>query len=392
MAIRIFFVLLLGLCAAPPAFSEKIIPGAESTKEYLPLLSGKRVALLINQTSRIGDQLLADTLLRRGVHIVRIFVPEHGFRGVGDAGAHIANGRDSATGLPIISLYGSQKKPSAEHLKDVDVVVYDIQDVGARFYTYISTLQYVMEACAENHKRLIILDRPDPNGHYVDGPVLDTANRSFVGMQPVPVVYGMTPGEYARMLAGEGWFNEAKKLRLDVIRCKGYDHRSRYNLPVAPSPNLRTMDAIYLYPTLCLFEGTPVSVGRGTDKPFRQWGHPALSEKFKDSFRPVSTVGATHPPFEGEICYGRIATAEDVRKASTGIQIEWILEMQQELMRQHISPFANGDFFWKLYGGRNFSAELSKPLTGAELRASWQPGIKAFKAIRKKYLLYQDFE
>jgi uncharacterized protein YbbC (DUF1343 family) len=390
MIIRRLIVLLLWMVVTQSCWAEKIIPGAELTGEYLPMLSGKRVALLINQTSRVGDNLLADVLVKRGVHLVKIFVPEHGFRGQADAGAHVASGRDGTTGLPIISLYGRLKKPSPEHLQDVDIVVYDLQDVGTRFYTYISTLQYMMEACAENGKRLIILDRPNPNGHYVDGPVLDTTRRSFVGMQPVPIVYGMTPGEYARMLVGERWFNSAEKLRLDVIRCKGYNHKSRYKLPVAPSPNLRTMEAIYLYPTLCLFEGTAISVGRGTDKPFQQWGHPSLAEKYKDSFRPVSTQGATHPPFEGQVCYGRVATAKDIETAGKGIQIEWILEMLNALPKQ-VSPWSNGDFFWKLYGGRDFTQTLGT-VTASELRASWQPGLNTFKTVRKKYLLYKDFE
>lgn len=358
--------------------------------QYLPVLRGKRVALLINQTSRVGDQLLADTLLRRGVRLVKIFAPEHGFRGNADAGAHIANGRDAATGLPIISLYGRQKKPSAAQLQDVDVVIYDIQDVGARFYTYISTLQYLMEACAENHKWLIVLDRPDPNGNYVDGPVLDTSLRSFVGMQPIPIVYGMTPGEYARMLVGEHWFPGAEKLQLDVVKCAGYDHNSRYELPVPPSPNLRTMASIYLYPTLCLFEGTAVSVGRGTDKPFEQWGHPALKGIFTDSFRPASMVGATHPPQEGQTCYGRIATSEEVAAASKGIQIEWVLDMINALPPDQ--RWTSGNFFEKLYGRNDFD-KRQKTLPSAEtLRAGWQPGLRAFKAIRKKYLLYRDFE
>lgn len=390
MMIRRLIGVLLWLCITQPCSAEKIIPGAERMAEYLPMLSGKRVAVLINQTSRVGDKLLADTLLRRGVRLVKIFVPEHGFRGQADAGAHVASGRDATTGLPIISLYGKLKKPMPEHLQDVDIVVYDLQDVGTRFYTYISTLQYMMEACAENGKRLIVLDRPNPNGHYVDGPVLDTSRRSFVGMQPIPIVYGMTPGEYARMLAGERWIKSAEKLRLDVIRCKSYDHKSRYKLPVAPSPNLRTMEAIYLYPTLCLFEGTAISVGRGTDKPFEQWGHPSLGDKYKDSFRPVSVQGATHPPYEGQTCYGRVATARDVETAAKGIQIEWILDILRALP-DDVSPWSNGDFFWKLYGGADFTQTLGT-VSAAELRASWQPGLKAFKTIRKKYLLYKDFE
>jgi uncharacterized protein YbbC (DUF1343 family) len=368
----------------------KIVPGAARMDVYLSMLRGKRVALLINQTSRVGDQLLADTLLRRGVRLVKIFAPEHGFRGSADAGAHIASGRDAATGLPIISLYGRQKKPSAAQLQDVDVVLYDIQDVGARFYTYISTLQYLMEACAENHRRLIVLDRPNPNGHYVDGPVLDTSFRSFVGMQPIPIVYGMTPGEYARMLVGERWVKGPEKLQLEVVPCAGYDHNSRYELPVPPSPNLRSMASIYLYPTLCLFEGTTVSVGRGTGKPFEQWGHPALKGIFTDSFRPASTVGATHPPHEGEICYGHIATPDDIAAAGRGIQIEWVLDMLDALPPNE--RWTNGNFFEKLYGRSDFDKKLKTLPSAAALRASWQPGLAAFKLIRKKYLLYADFE
>jgi uncharacterized protein YbbC (DUF1343 family) len=392
MAIRtLFLVWLLLLSATQKSFSQKIIPGAENTREYLPLLAGKRVALLINQTSQVGNRLLADTMLKRGVRIVKIFVPEHGFRGVGDAGAHIANGRDSATGLPIISLYGKNKKPTKEQLKDVDVVVYDIQDVGVRFYTYISTLQYMMEACAESGKRLMILDRPNPNGHYVDGPVLDTGFRSFIGMQPIPIVYAMTPGEYARMLVGERWFKGANKLKYQVIKATNWDHNSRYRLPVAPSPNLRSMEAIYLYPSVCLFEGTTVSVGRGTDKPFQQWGHPALKGLFGDSFTPLPTTGASNPPFNGETCYGRIATLEDVRAASQGIQIGWLVEMYQKLP-DTAKFWPSGNFITLLMGGNKIYDQLKRNMNAEEIRASWQPGLTAFKAKRKKYLLYKDFE
>ena len=391
MISRFFTLLAVIMIAAGCCAAQKIIPGAERMKDYLPLLSGKRVALLINQTSRVGNRLLADTLLRRGVRLVKIFVPEHGFRGTGDAGAHIGNSKDSATGLPIISLYGKNKKPAAAQLEDVDIVVYDIQDVGVRFYTYISTLQYMMEACAENGKRLIILDRPNPNGHYVDGPVLDTSLRSFVGMQPIPIVYGMTPGEYARMLAGQQWFPGAARLWLEVIRCKNYEHAMRYTLPIAPSPNLRTAEAITLYPTLCLFEGTTISVGRGTDKPFQQWGHPVLEDAFTDSFRPASTVGATKPPFEGKTCYGHIATAEDIRAADHGIRIEWVMEMARSFPRSSQPFWTENNFFEKLYGRKDFKEQLQRGASAEEVKASWQPGLIAFKAIRKKYLLYNDF-
>jgi len=259
----------------------RVTTGAEKMDNYLPLLQGKRVALLINQTSIVGPgkTLLPDTLLKRGVNIVKILAPEHGFRGKAEAGVKVNDEKDTKTGLPVISLYGSSKKPTQQQLQDVDVVIYDIQDVGTRFYTYISTMQYAMEACAAYGKEFIILDRPNPNGFYVDGPVLDKSLKSFVGMQPIPIVYGMTPGEYAKMLVGEKWFEGAEKLNLTVIPCDSYDHTVMYELPVNPSPNLRNMAAIYSYPSLCLFEGTDISVGRGTKYPFQQFGHPSFKTK-----------------------------------------------------------------------------------------------------------------
>ena len=384
-----FFILLINVLIVQAGLCQRVITGAECTGAYLPLLTGKRVGLVINQTSRIGDKLLADTLLRRGVRLVKIFVPEHGFRGIGDAGAHIRNSRDSATGLPLISLYGDNKKPKQAQLDDVDVLLYDLQDVGVRFYTYISTLQYVMEACAENGKHLVILDRPDPNGNYVDGPVLDTALQSFVGMQPVPIVYGLTPGEYARMLIGERWIKNVARLRMDVIKCKDWDHATRYTLPVAPSPNLRTMQAVYMYPSLCLFEGTVISVGRGTDKPFQQWGHPALSVKAADSFRPASTVGATKPPYEGQTCYGRIATPAQIAEAGNGLQIGYLIEMYDKYPDKE--QFFNA-FFEKLAGTTALRQQIISGMSAADIKASWAPGLTAFKKLRKKYLLYRDFE
>jgi uncharacterized protein YbbC (DUF1343 family) len=382
-------ILLLILLSTRLTIAQGVTPGAECIKEYLPLLQGKRVGLVINQTSRVGNQLLADTLLHRGVRLTKIFVPEHGFRGRADAGAHVDNSRDSATGLPLISLYGNNKKPKASQLEDVDVVVYDLQDVGVRFYTYISTLQYVMEACAENGKRLIILDRPNPAGHYIDGPLLDTSLRSFVGMQPIPIVYGMTPGEYAKMLVGEGWVKGAGQLRMDVIRIKGWDHETRYELPVPPSPNLRRMEAIALYPSLCLFEGTVISVGRGTDKPFQQWGHPSLEGKMPDSFRPASTVGATKPPYEGQTCYGHIAGSKDIANAGHALQIDYLLEMYNSYPEK--DEFFNS-FFEKLAGTSQLRQQIISGMPAADIKASWAPGLQAFRQIRKKYLLYRDFQ
>lgn len=386
LSIRLLLCALLYLCLPPMAVanpSNRIVPGAEAVDDYVPLLRGKRVALLINQTSRVGKLLLADVLQQRGVNLVKIFVPEHGFRGTASAGAHVDNSRDSATGLPIISLYGDNKKPRPAQLEDVDILVYDLQDVGVRFFTYISTLQYAMEACAENGKRIMVLDRPDPNGSYVDGPVLDMSLKSFVGMQPIPVVYGMTPGEYATMLKGEQWFNKAKLLDLKVIRCGNYTHSSVYELPVPPSPNLRTTNAIMLYPSICLFEGTVISLGRGTNKPFEQWGHPALAGKGNDSFRPASIVGATNPPLEGKTCYGM--TLSNVGTPNMGLTLKWLIQAYQWYPEKD-KFFTN--FFEKLAGTTTLRKQIESGMSEEEIRKTWEPGLTSFKKIRSKYLLY----
>ena len=369
-----------------------IMTGAEQTGKYLPELKGKKVALLINQTSVVGDRSLLDLLKEKGVNIVKIFVPEHGFRGTADAGAHIDNTIDKQTGLPIISLYGNNKKPTAEQLKDIDLLIYDLQDVGARFYTYISTLQYAMEACAENGKKIIVLDRPNPNGFYVDGPVLDKTLSSFVGMQPIPVVYGMTAGEYAKMLVGEKWLSAKGKTELEVIPCANYDHSMKYELPVAPSPNLKTMAAIYLYPSLCFFEGTPVSIGRGTDKPFQQWGHPAFKENAAHSFTPTSTSGASKPMLEGKDCYGKLLAkdaTEALNKTKSQLNIEWLVQAYKWYPEKEKFFTA---FFEKLAGTNQLREQIENGLTADEIHYSWQKDIIAFKKIRKKYLLYKDFE
>jgi uncharacterized protein YbbC (DUF1343 family) len=283
--------------------AEKIYVGADQLNDVLPLLSKKKVALVVNPTSMVGKVHLVDTLKTLKVDIKGIFAPEHGFRGKADAGEHINNEIDPKTGYKIISIYGDNKKPTPAQLKNIDVIVFDIQDVGARFYTYISTLHYVMEAAAENNIQVIVLDRPNPNGHYIAGPVLDTTLKSFVGMHPVPVVHGMTIGEYALMINGEGWLQNHNKCMLIVIPCLNYTHKSVYELPVKPSPNLPNLRAIYLYPTLCLFEGTVVSVGRGTDYPFQQTGHPDL-EGYSYNFVPESREGAKSPVLLGKTCYG----------------------------------------------------------------------------------------
>ncbi len=369
------------------------IPGAYSMNEYLPLLKQKRVALLINQTATVENQLLADTLIKRGVNVVKIFVPEHGFRGNADAGAHVANSTDKETGLPIISLYGNNKKPKLEQLKDVDVLMYDLQDVGVRFYTYISTLQYAMEACADAGLELIVLDRPNPNGWYVDGPVLQKEHQSFVGMQPIPIVYGMTAGEYAQMLLGEGMANNVSDLKMNVIPCKNYNHAVKdFVLPVPPSPNLKTPAAVALYPALCFFEGTVISVGRGTQHPFEQWGHPAFKGKLDDCFTPQSVTGASKPLLEGEKCYG-IRVAENLHEAQQKmdgkLSLKWLLQAYN--LYPDKKAFFNS-FFEKVAGTSLLKNQIIADKTEQEIRASWQPEIAAFKKIRKKYLLYPDFE
>ncbi|HET8572480.1 MAG TPA: DUF1343 domain-containing protein [Edaphocola sp.] len=365
---------------------QPVLPGAYQFSKYLPMLQHKKVGVLVNQTSEINGILLPDTLLKLGIHVVKIFSPEHGFRGDADAGAQVKDGTDRQTGLPVVSLYGKNKKPTAEQMHGLDVVVYDIQDVGARFYTYISTLEYMMEACAEANIPLVILDRPDPLGWIVDGPVLDTAFRSFVGRQPIPVVYGMTPGEYAQMLSGEHWLKGAAP-QLTVITCKNYTHDSRYRLPVMPSPNLKNMPAIYLYPSLCLFEGTAVSVGRGTPYPFQQYGHPDLIN-LPDSFRPEAMPGATQPKLEGRVCHARLLAQNDTEALSlinNQMQIKWLLEAYRHFPDK--SRFFNS-FFNTLAGNGQLQRQIIAGETEAEIRESWQPRLLAFKKIRARYLLY----
>lgn len=370
----------------------KVVPGAWRMDEYLPMLEGKRVALIINQTSTVDSASLLDTLLKRNVKIVKIFVPEHGFRGFAEAGETVKDDTDKKTGLPIVSLYGKNKKPEKKQLSDVDVLVFDLQDVGVRFYTYISTMQYAMEACADYGKKFMILDRPNPNGFYVDGPVLDVSLRSFVGMQPVPIVYGMTEGEYAKMLVGERWFKGADKLDLTVINCGGYDHTVKYELPVKPSPNLRNMAAVYLYPSLCLFEGTVISVGRGTNAPFQQWGHPDLYGKTLYSFTPGNPIGGPEVMYAYRQCFGQLA-AVDGREALTitkgSIRLFWLTRAYEWF------PYKDKffiDFFEKLAGTKELRKQIEKGMNEDEIKATWQQDIAAFKQVRKKYLLYKDFE
>ena len=370
-----------------------MILGAERTDQYLKLLQGKTVALVINQTSKVGNRLLVDTLKDLGINIKVIFAPEHGFRGKADAGEQVSNGVDPGTGISVVSLYGKKTKPSAEDLTGVNVVIFDIQDVGCRFYTFLSTLQYVMEACAENGKDLIILDRPNPNGYYVDGPVLDMQYKSFVGISKIPVVYGLTLGEYATMVKGEKWIKNAEKLTLKVITCVDYDHSTRYKLPVSPSPNLRNERAVFLYPSLCFFEGTNVSVGRGTDHPFQIIGSPYTVMDSGFTFVPVSKPGATDPPSRGELCkgYDLRNPIKELNTESIGVNLKYLLKMYS-LTTDKDKFFTKPDFFDKLAGTDELRKQIIAGKTEAEIRASWQPALKEYKAIRKKYLLYRDFE
>ena len=360
--------------------------GAERMDAYLPLLQGKNVGIVGNQTSVVKRTHLVDTLLKRGISVKKIFTPEHGFRGTADAGASVNNGVDDVTGIPLISLYGKHKKPTPEDFQGIDVVVFDIQDVGARFYTYISTMHYVMEACAENHVPCIVLDRPNPNGFYVDGPVLKPANQSFVGMHPVPIVHGMTIGEYAQMINGEKWLANGVKCDLKVIPCEGYDHTVKYKIPIPPSPNLPNMQAIYLYPTLCMFEGTVMSVGRGTDFPFQVVGHP----QYKDSsfyFVPESRTGASSPLYEFKKCYGKDFRTYDVSSIhSLDISI-W-----KEIYKQYGGNelFFNR-FFIKLAGSPDLQRSLELNVSEEKIRESWREDLEAFRQVRQKYLLYEDF-
>lgn len=366
--------------------------GAECMERYLPFLEGKRVAVCGNQTSVVGKTHLVDTLLSRNVNIVKLFCPEHGFRGQAEAGATIASGKDPLTGLPVVSLYGKNKKPTAEQLQNVDIVLFDLQDVGCRFYTYISTLHYVMEAAAENGVKVIVLDRPNPNGFYVDGPVLDPQYKSFVGMHPVPVVYGMTIGEYARMINGEKWLANGVQCDLTVILLEGYTHETRYVLPVAPSPNLQTVEAVYLYPSLCFFEGTNVSVGRGTDHPFEMYGAPGMRAG-DYRFTPHAIPGVSeNPPFKDVECAGfllsEIASYEFYKLVPGELDLSYLMTAYQNCPDKACF-FLKNNFFDKLAGTAQLRKQIVEGATDEEIRASWQPGLDAFKAVRAKYLLYE---
>jgi uncharacterized protein YbbC (DUF1343 family) len=367
----------------------KIITGAEQPKLYLPLLKDKRVALVVNHSSRVKKEHLVDFLLKNTVMVKKIFAPEHGFRGNADAGAHIANSYDKKTALPIISLYGTHKKPSKQDLQDIDILVFDIQDVGVRFYTYLSTLHYVMEAGAKHHIPVVILDRPNPNGHYIDGPVLQKKYRSFVGLDPVPVVYGMTIGEYAQMLNEERWLKDAKKVDLTIIPLRNYTHESIYVLPLKPSPNLPTQRSVMLYPSLTFFEGTAISVGRGTKKPFEQYGAPKYTNK-KFTFIPKTTRGAKFPKHKMKRCYGVDLSRKSIKKLRTkkALNLGYLLDAYNHYSDKKHFFLNSGKFFDKLAGTNMLRKQIIAGVLEEDIRKGWEANLQAFKKIRKKYLLY----
>ena len=362
-----------------------ILPGAYQMEQYLPLLQNKRVAIFTNHTAMLGKIHLIDTLVKRGVHIQKLFTPEHGLRGTADAGEKTTDGVDPKTGIQIVSLYGKKYGPSNEDLLDVDVMIFDIQDVGTRFYTYISSLQYYIEAAAVNQKELIILDRPNPNGHYVDGPILDKAYSSFVGKMTIPIVYGMTIGEYALMVNGELWLDRKNTCNLWVIPCKNYTHKTKYVVTVPPSPNLKSELAISLYPSLCFFEATTVSVGRGTEKPFEMYGHPRFPKTIYQ-FTPVPQIGARNPPHVNKVCNGYDLSGSLVKRTYE-INLNYLTQARDLLSDSAVFIDQNA-FFNRLAGTATLMEQLYKGWSAKEIRATWQPGIDSFMLIRKKYLLY----
>lgn len=361
-------------------------PGIADISAYKALWEGKRVGIVANQTSVVNGQHSVDFLRAQGMEIIRIFCPEHGFRGNADAGENVANVQDEATGLPVISLYGKRKKPSREDLKDIEVMVFDMQDVGVRFYTYLSTLHYVMEACAENRIPLLLADRANPNAFYVDGPLLEMQYRSFVGMHPVPVVYGMTIGEYARMINGEGWLKEGVKCRLTVIPCRDWNREMTFDLPVKPSPNLPDRVSVMLYPSVCFFEGTVISEGRGTYTPFQVFGHPDL-KNMPYTFIPGRIPGMSkNPKCLGRKCYGMDLRGKYTEvKTGKRLRLEWLLTAYHNYAGK--APFFTS-FFDKLAGTDQLRKAIEAGKREEEIRASWQPGLKQFEQTRKKYLIY----
>lgn len=375
------FLLAFAACEAQKT-STKVSVGAEQLDQLLPLLGNKRVGLVVNNTAKVGNTHLADTLVSRGVQVKKIFGPEHGFRGDAADGEHVTDAVDAKTGVPVVSLYGKNYKATPEQVQDLDILIFDIQDVGARFYTYISTLHYLMETCAENKKKLIVLDRPNPNGSYVDGPIREEEFKSFVGIHPIPITHGMTIGEFAQMINGEGWLGAGKKCELQVIKMKNWKHTDDYSLPVRPSPNLPNDQAIRLYPSICLFEGTVISLGRGTPTPFQILGNPELKD-MPFTFTPVPLKGySIEPPHKNVLCYGM-----DLRGVTPPhkVDLSYLLMFYQKYpdKEKFFTPY-----FEKLAGTAKLRQQIKDGLTEEQIRASWKTGLDEFKVKRKKYLLY----
>lgn len=369
---------------------DAIRTGAEKTAAYLPLLAGKQVALVVNHSSLVGARHLVDTLATAGVCVLRIFSPEHGFRGEAPDGEHVRDGTDAPTGAPIVSLYGDKKRPDEQDFAGVDVVVFDIQDVGTRFYTYISTLFYVLEGCAEYRVPMIVLDRPNPNGHYVDGPVLDTRLRSFVGVAPLPVVHGCTVGELARLFAGEYWTGPVQP-ELTVIPCENYSHRTMYAPPLPPSPNLPNLRAILHYPSLCFFEGTAVSVGRGTEWPFQLAGHPQFQGQCIAEFTPKRNPASRYPPLEGQRCcgYDFRQTSVDSLFRQARLDLTPLLDFYCEYPDKD-NFFLKNRYFERLAGTSSLRKQIAEGNFESDIRATWEADLRAFREIRRKYLLYPE--
>lgn len=374
-----------------------IVTGADQTDKYIGYLENKRIGILANPTTIIGKKHLVDSLMKRGINIVKVFGPEHGFRGNASAGVKVSDERDSATGIKIISLYGPKRKPSAEDLSDVDMMIFDIQDVGCRFYTYINVLRDVMESCAENNKELLILDRPNPNGYLVDGPILDMKYKSGIGQFPIPIAHGMTVGEFAQMINGEQWMQNKLKCKLIIIPVENYKHSMEYILPVSPSPNLNTQQSIMLYPSTCLFEGVYLNHGRGTYFPFTILGAPSLKGKYSFSFTPVGIKGMSETPlYMNEVCYGMDLRKYDVNKLrkSKRINIQWMIDLYKAFPDKNkffdSSLSKQMGSIDKLSGVSDFKKQIIEGKTVKQIQASWEPKLSEYKVMRKKYLIYAD--
>ncbi len=381
-AVLLLILSLIGVSA------QDVIVGAACTDEYVPKLKGKRIALLSNHTGMVGEKHTLDIMLESGLNVTTIFSPEHGFRGKADAGEHVGSSVDPVTGIPIASLYdGKTRMPSQKVMDGFDVIVTDIQDVGLRYYTYYCTMIDLMNAASKYGKEFMVLDRPNPNGMYVDGPILDMKYESGVGRLPIPIVHGMTLGEIAKMANGVGWLKEGKKVALTVITCKNYTHATRYELPIAPSPNLKTMHAIYLYPSTCYFEATPVSLGRGTDSPFEIYGHPDMAG-YSFSFVPQSVEGAKNPPQLGNLCHGRdLRGIDDEKIISAGVNLEYVIDAYNHL---GLGEKFFTSFFEKLIGRGDIRQMIMDGKSASEIKATWADDVKKFKAQRKPYLLYAE--